>query len=394
MTRLKAAVRSAVVASLFFVAPNSMATTIETDATGSGSTREDAITAALVSAIQQVTGVAITANQMTQVEAGSVTVGDDQKVRITEEHQTETKRLTNGVVRSYKIVDVEASGVTFVAHLFVDIEKFEPVGGDENRRRIVVSVFAGNRSYGGRLRDQIASNLARARRFSVLDRSNDAAYDREMAMLNDAPAIERVRIGQVLGADYVVVGTIRDANVQRTDRTISLTGERVQTASANVDIDFSVLEIATRQIKWADSVRLGAGDASINGLIDNAAAKIADEITQTIYPMRLIKFDDPGALIVNQGGGTVHSGQQFRAMLLGEPLIDPITKESLGQVEREVGIIVVERVEPKVSYARLVKGSLPPPNSDIILRKIVEPARKPQKPQDVAPPVVKIPGDP
>lgn len=51
----------------------------------------------------------------------------------------------------------------------------------------------------------------------------------------------------------------------------------------------------------------------------------------------LIRFADPANLVINQGGDSLRGGQRFRAMLLGETLTDPYTKEELGQTEEEVG---------------------------------------------------------
>ena len=213
--------------------------------------------------------------------------------------------------------------------------------------------------------------MTQSRRFLVLDRANDLAYQQEMALLKtEAPLGERVRIGQVVGADYIVLGQIRQAGVSHSDRTVQMTGERIVNSSSAVEIDWSVLEVATRATKFSGTVRLSAGGDALGDLLDRTAARIAEEITQGIYPMRLIRFDDPEELIINQGGGTLlnRSAASLRAMLLADALIDPYTKESLGQVEREVGLVEVMRVDNKVSYARLVSGKLPPAGAEIVLR--------------------------
>ena len=87
--------------------------------------------------------------------------------------------------------------------------------------------------------------------------------------------------------------------------------------------------------------------------------------------MRLIRFSDPANLVVGQGGDSLKPGQRFRAMVLGEAMTDPYTKEPLGQVEEEAGVIEIRRVDGKLSYAQLVSGRLPPPSGDdvqIVLR--------------------------
>jgi hypothetical protein len=154
------------------------------------------------------------------------------------------------------------------------------------------------------------------------------------------------------------------------------------------------MEIATRQVKWGDTVRFSAGGGALSGLVERAASRVTEEITQTIYPMRLIKFDDPTELIINQGGSGVQPGQRFRAMLLGEQLVDPYTKEPLGQSEKQIGVIEVQRVDSKVSYARLISGRLPPAGSEVVLRAgAASPSRAAHSARQPSRPVVKLPGD-
>jgi hypothetical protein len=188
-----------------------------------------------------------------------------------------------------------------------------------------------------------------------------------MALLStDAPLTERVRIGQVLGADYIVIGRMR-VGASRTEQNIAITGETVVRSSARGVLDFQVLEAATRQVRWAASVAV-SNSGNLGAVLEEMAVRIGREITQTIYPMRVVRAEDPQEIILNQGGVTVAVGQRFRAMMLGEELKDPYTGESLGQVEREIGMVQVHRVDTRVSYARLVGGSLPPQNAQVVLR--------------------------
>jgi TolB-like protein len=257
----------------------------------------------------------------------------------------------------------------FTAQVGVEIEVFRAKGlGNETRRRVAVAQFDGGGAHGmgSQLRDSLLAYLTQARRFAVVDRANDQVYAQEMALVtgHDAAPSERARAGQVIGADYVVTGKLRVVAPRTTEQFIELTGERVQhTTSGSASADFQVIEIATRQIKWAGTITLpSSGDPSL------IAARIGEDITQAIYPMRLIKFDDPQALVVNEGGLGLHQGQRLRAMLLGQALVDPYTHESLGQTEQEIGIIEISEVQPKVSYARLVSGRLPAANQEIVLR--------------------------
>jgi curli biogenesis system outer membrane secretion channel CsgG len=377
-----------------------LADPVEVDVSGTGATRPEAVGRGLAEAIQQVTGVLVEVDQKMQTAMAATSVNDTSVVSLAAASQDSIRRTANGIVRSYRIIETEADEPAHVVlRMTVTVEKFEAKAlGNESRRRIAVTSFGGPSTIQGivpQLRDRVISYLTQARRFAVLDRANLLAYSQEMATLEtQAPVTERVRVGQVIGADYVVVGAIR-GGVSRSDRTIELTGERVISASSELNVDWQVLEIATRQVKWAGNVRLNSGDDALGGLVDKAAARIADEITQAIYPMRLVDATDPAALIINQGGGTLRPGQRFRAMLLGKQIIDPYTKEPLGQVEREVGVVEIVRVDNKVAYARLASGKLPGEEAEIVLRPAASAAARPQgSARAAAPTLVKLPGDP
>jgi len=69
---------------------------------------------------------------------------------------------------------------------------------------------------------------------------------------------------------------------------------------------------------------------------------------------------------INRGeGGGVAVGDTFNVFALGEELIDPDTKESLGREEAKVGKVKITQVNPKTSTAQIMedtgidKGSFP-----------------------------------
>jgi curli biogenesis system outer membrane secretion channel CsgG len=354
---------------------------VHIDAEGVGATREMAVTKALVSAIEQATGVAIDVAQLSATKTESIATQTSYETKMDAGIQEEISRKAGGTIRSYRITSITpAAEGGFVAEVGIEIEVFRAKGlGNESRRRIAVAPFddGGTRGLGLRLRDSLLAYLAQSRRFAVVDRANDQVYAREMALVTgpDAAPSERARAGQVIGADYIVTGKLNVVASRTTEQVIELTGERVQhTTAGSAAADFQVIEIATRQIKWAGRVTLASeADASL------IAARIGAEIMQAIYPLRLIKFDDPQALVVNEGGMGLKPGQRLREMLLGEALVDPYTHESLGQTEQEIGTIEISDVQPKVSYARLVSGHLPAPNQEIVLRPVLQKTASPQR---------------
>lgn len=354
-------------------APRASAETVTIEVQGEGPSLQAAVSQALVSAIEQVTGVAVEATQRAALDLYSASDERDSVVVLQQRDQQVVRRQSGGIVRQYRITDRgQATGLHSV-RLVVEIEVFRPtVPTGDTRRRLIVSEFrdeTGRQTqFGQALRDRLLQHLTQSRRFAILDRDANAAYDREMALLlTDAPLTERVRVGQVLGADYVVVGRLRNVGAVRREQHLSLTGETIVHTSARGSLDFQVLEIATRQVRWAANVGV-SNSGNLTAVLEEMAVRIGREITQTIYPMRIVRVLSPSEIILNQGGVTVTAGQRFRAMALGDELVDPYTRESLGQVEQEIGVVEVTRVDPRVSYARLIAGQVPTDGQEVLLR--------------------------
>jgi TolB-like protein len=362
-----------------------LAQPVTVEVEGSGLTREEAVARSLMQAVEQVTGVAIQSDASSRQAGLQIATEAGSRTELSTVTQSAIQRQSGGVVRAYRVLSIEDTpGGLFLARLLVEVERFQPTSPTgETRRRLAVGEFRDEQrretEFARQLRQRLIQHLTQSRRFAVLDRDATAAYDREMALLFvDAPVTERVRIGHVLGADYLVIGRLRGVGASRTEQHIPITGEVVVRTRAQGAVDFQVLEIATRQVRWAASASV-SNSGNLPAVLDAIATRIAREITQTIYPMRLLRADNPDEMILNQGGVTVSEGQRFRAMLMGEEMIDPYTRESLGRIEREVGIVQVFRVDDRLSYARLVEGGMPPPGADVVLR-LAPPAPPPPRP--------------
>ncbi len=366
---------------------------VSIESRGSGMTRDVAVSKALVSAVEQVTGVTINFSEVSAAAAKSEISNNTRQVDMVQTTQDQIARSAGGRILSYDIESVmPAPEGGLVATVKVQVEVFHAKGiSNENRRRIAVANFLSDAvaaSSNEMLRDKLLLHLTQSRRFLVVDRSNDDAYNQEMAIVTgpDAAPAERDRAGKVLGADYIVTGHIvaqaartTGAPAQTSSQTLELTGEVVtstrpstlRTIAGSVSADFSVIEIATRQIKFADHV-----DA-VGSNFDEVADQISIKIINAIYPPRLIDISDPSALIINQGGSGMKTGMRFRVMQEGHELFDPYTHESLGKREHETGVIEIGEVSEKISYAKLLTGTVTGAPESFVLRPLAVAAPSP-----------------
>jgi hypothetical protein len=223
-------------------------------------------------------------------------------------------------------------------------------------------------------KDKLTAYLVQSRRFAVVDRENDQVFQKEMAVLRsaDVPLSETVRIGQVIGADYIVIPKLRKLE-QRDTRTLTpVTNETIIKRTAVMTLDYTLVDVATRQIKWTgsfDKQKVG----SLEEIVLQSANDIGESILNSIFPLRVVQITEQGIVVINQGGDTLRAGQRLGMFRLGEEMIDPYTKEPIGRLETPVAQISVERVDPKMSYAKVMSGDARVDGDYILRKELAEP---------------------
>ena len=214
-----------------------------------------------------------------------------------------------------------------------------------------------------RFRALIEELLIHGQRFAVLDRRAGEIYEQEKRLLasKDVDPNEAARLGKVLGADFMLYGTVDRLEVTEERRTITLTGETSTEVLATARVRYSVLTVATRQLQWASSLELQHGveedlrtEQAAELLLDQLALHIADEVTESMYPPVVTQVTGWGSFVVNRGGNTVREDDLFEVFALGDKLVDPDTGESLGHLETTAGIARIMAVKPKFSLAEMI----------------------------------------
>ncbi len=258
---------------------------------------------------------------------------------------------TRGQIESYEVLDATCDEVCEV-QLSVAVPVYKTKGlTPDSRRKLVVAPFDGR--YGEVFSENLQSALVQSRRFAVLDRQHNAEYAQEKALLlsPDTALKEKVKLGQVLGLDYLIVGEVSysDNSFQSTS---SYTGESSYVHDVKTQVNYKVINLATRQIKWQDSATI-----EMEATDPLTALSVSRDITSAIYPMKVVSSQN-GYVILNQGGATVSVGENYDLFKLGEKLIDPYTKESLGREEIFVDQVKVTKVTSKTSYATTTTGDV------------------------------------
>ena len=416
----------AICAGLLASVANAQVRTVTRDVNGWGISEQEAVLNALQEATFQVCGVRIES----QMETGSLLVEENDHTTIIEKVNREIKvrgKDPNCGFDGYDVLSIEGAGSQIRAAVRVRYSVYRVPGPSMDRRRLAVLDFPMDEVHlygvgGGRqlqvdgravragtdvdfklvrklqhgFRAKVEELLTQGRRFGVLDRKRPEVYEAEKQILasGDADIGERARLGQVMGADYLVYGTIDRIAIENTVRVIRATGERIDRSHGAAKVRFTVLAAATRQVKWSSAINLDrklppglAPEAAAEALLEEVAVRMVDELTENIYPPRVTEVLAPGQFVVNRGGNTVQAGSVFEVFALGDWLYDPDTGERLDQLEISVGIARIVTVKPKYSIAELISEVVNLSRGMVLRRRqapVEEASRVPDRPRSFA----------
>ena len=374
---------------------------VNVEVEGIGSSKKAAIDSALVEAVSQVNGAEIaskTKRQLTEV------VNDDD-VKSSEAFNQEVSTITNGLIKNWKILSESVEGNNHLVKLSVNISKFKKSVQTDRLRLAVVPFRAADSvkvnqtvsKFEGAITSQLENYLTQTRRFALIDRSFLDEQTKELNLIaagstTSMSVDEIVKLGNRLGTDYLIVGRIEKANsvVSEKKSKVSDTVKKYLTSKARLTI--RLIDVATTQIKFADTYEKTSG-TSIEKLADKLAIEIGQIVLSSVYPIRIVNASS-SQVVLGQGGKTVKSGDFFKVYQLGNKLIDPYTKESLGREEIEVAVIQINNVKSKTSDAKILESILDLSEAvnnqdDFIVRPFKAPQKKSEKQKVKKPKTVK-----
>lgn len=370
---------------------------------GYGDTYEQAVEAALGDAIRQVNGAAVATQSagakatLTVKESGEgevttgysglstestlqnatkgdtktnsgaaqVTASGSTKTTVEAGMGSATDVSSQGKVKSYRVIQQKCEDKRCEVDLEVTVEKFDfkPKTAKLERDSIAV-VTTGklrNNRNADQLRQAITDKLVKSGRFTVLDRSNDAAIDGELGLLasDNVSDEQRTKLGQMLGADYMLIVNLTQAGVstQVKEETIDLTGEtnREVSQSTRASVRYTLVESSTRAVRWSDSAAFSSGGNKLSAALDGFLDKIIGDIAEIVSPPKVVSVQGT-RIVINRGQGLAVTGQTYDIYSVGEALIDPDTGEELGTNEEKVAAIRITTVQAKLAYGEVIEG--------------------------------------
>ena len=342
----------------------------EVVATGNGGDPSKATIDAIENAISQVGGMRIstaTSLSMSEVTKGGTTT-------IEENFKQNIEKMTRGVIKSYTVLESGTSPGT--GRSFVKIKALIPsYKPSEQLKRMKLAVMpvvvtgpSQGRSEAVDFAESVSASLeaylTQTRKFAMIDRRFTEKSNRELAGVNslNAPIEETLKVGVRVGADFIVLAALKSFLPQQQQQQ-RVTGRVVTRSVVPVGIDVRVIDIATGQIKFAQTYnnpgRLPSS-VSLSQYAADIGADLGQVIGTAIYPIAVVSGTE-SEVTLNQGGDTVQVGRIYRLVTLGQNLVDPHTRESLGQEEREIARAEITSVTDRTATAKVVSGRVPQP---------------------------------
>jgi curli biogenesis system outer membrane secretion channel CsgG len=225
------------------------------------------------------------------------------------------------------------------------------------------------------LDSQLIDRINATRKFDVVGRSDlgDVLKEQDLGASGNVDAKTAAKAGKLTGAKYLLVTTVDDyqdyvekATFEGTGRTVtkrvfrfSVVGKVYDASTGKLleSANFQTGNDGFKQIQEERSYSVKDGELSDEMMVAvsrDMAQKIASRIADVIFPAKVLLKHDKEVTINRGEGGGVAVGDTFNVYALGEELIDPDTKESLGRDEARVGRVKITQVNPKTSTAEIL----------------------------------------
>ena len=367
---------------------------------GRGRNRDEAVKNALYRAVEQVRGVRVdSSNYEFGFRSSGVGVGDDgpgrrriefDSVDVATDGTVYTTEI-GGLVRSYNVLDEkQIDQNTYEVTVQVAVYDYGARGQTGRVKIALMPAKTQQDNYGflnqtisgdtlsSLFSQRLVAGLTQTNKFAVLDRESTIDFSREKEMLFsfDAPLGEQAKLAETLGADYLLVGTITQGQIEIIERYLSAANYTTRKFKARFNFDYRLVDSSTKQVVLASTAQKYLEDEQVRRLADEQnpvewdSAQVRDAfislvandviaaIIDRVYPIRVAAIQEDGPIILNQGGQRMKNGMLLDVFTMGKEVIDNDTGESLGRIESHIATLEIQKVTHTMSMAKVIAGDV------------------------------------
>ena len=232
-------------------------------AVGNGSSEDQAVESALRSGVSQVFGERF-ASQSNVREVSKkyklqTNVGIDLKAKATSKQvASSTSRATQGQIKSYRVVDMSTSNQRYTARVCMELAKYQSTL-ETGLKFVVLPTVLRDTPEGALLASEVKESLINqlvSSGATVLDRDNLRGQLQELKLVaaGNSPVTELSKLGNTLGADFIVVTEITDFNSEESRKVVG--DVDVVRYIYDAQVNLKVIEVATSQLGLSEKVSI------------------------------------------------------------------------------------------------------------------------------------------
>ena len=287
------------------------------------------------------------------------------KVKYSQKYLKELIDETKGGIKSYKIInkEINASGWHLI-EVSAEVAFFN-LPKEAMRVRMAAFPFRlyeieGDYGRFQRLLDQnINDYFVQTKKFTMLDRSfiEEVAKEQQTILDGKAPAIEMAKIGNEISADFILVGSVENFNINEKVTKILSSDQEIRRNEASIYMSYRLIDVATKQINYSNTIQYKIqlsqnSEKPDTEIISKISKILGEEILFSIYPVLVEKVVN-GEIYLGQGGSQFTKGEKYEIFQKGEKIIDSYTNEVIGNVETSIGLIEIVSVSSGYTKAKM-----------------------------------------
>jgi len=257
----------------------------EVTVSGYGESRDDAVASALLSAVQQSNGIKVETTKLIESHLFTIVSQSRQygheEIKASSQRKVDFLGATKGIVESYDIISEKNQGSSaekeqWQVVLKVKLLNYVPSAEQQARQKLPTLAIVPFRIHGNTaitqsisdsFNHQLTSQIINAGQFRVLDRIYVDEYSSEIAALQ-SPHIntaESLRLGQKLGADYLLVGIFDNFNIEENKK--DMYGSEFVSYALKGEVRYRLLDVASGEVRMADMFKPAYTSQQISSML-------------------------------------------------------------------------------------------------------------------------------
>ena len=248
--------------------------------------------------------------------------------------------------------------------------------------------------------DMVATALVKTGKFDVVERDRVETVVAEQSGIARGSSQTDFNFQGANAVDYVLTGAITEYGISEQGVNVGrFGGSSMSSQVARMGVDVRVLDVATGQIGFAETISaevsasggVGFGGFSsaqatsegefLGQVMRQAAQGIVNLMVSNIFPVTVIQVAQDGTAYLNYGNSVLSVNDLLNVYEKSGPdLVDPATGLSLGGPEKLVGTIQVTDTNPNYSMGiSVTEGLVPAVGMTARVTDQLEGSAKPQR---------------